>query len=448
MSYISNTEKDLETILQAIGINRTDELFSCIPKELILKAEPAIPNALSEQSLFQYFKNLGSLNNTFNDYSMFIGGGSYFHYVPAIVNAILSRSEFYTAYTPYQPEVSQGTLQAIFEFQTYICQLTAMEVANASMYDGASALAEAILMANRINNRTEVLLASSIHPEYKQVVKTYLKNFGISIKEIPFLQSGKIDIKNLVEHITSNTCSIAIQNPNFFGTIEDYEEIFNSITDNNIIKIVAITEPLSLAILKPPGDYQADIVVGEGQSFGIYPCYGGPTLGFMATKMDYVRKMPGRLAGIAYDKDGNRGFVLTLSTREQHIRREKATSNICTNQALCALAATVYLSAVGPKGLQKTANINIQNAHYLKEEICKLKKVHLKFNAPFFNEFVIQFDSNLDEILSKLLKEKIIAGISLQKYYPNLSNCLLINVTEMHNKSILDNYLNKLKGIL
>lgn len=448
MSYISNTEKDLELMLKEIGIKDTQELFSCLPKELLLKSEPDIPESYSEQELMQYFGKLSSLNNSFNDMSIFLGAGSYFHYVPAVVNAVLSRPEFYTAYTPYQPEASQGTLQAIFEFQTYICQLTGMEVANASMYDGATALAEAILMANRINNRSEIILAETIHPEYKQVVRTYLKNFGITIQEVSFLSNGKIDLNDLNKKINPQTCAVAIQNPNFFGVIEDYEEIFGLLQSREVIKIAVISEPLSLALLKPPGDYQADIVIGEGQSFGMYPCYGGPTLGFMSTKIDYVRKMPGRLAGIAYDSHGNRGFVLTLSTREQHIRREKATSNICTNQALCALAATVYLAALGPKGLKKIANVNFQNAHYLQEELCKLNKCYLKFDAPFFNEFVIGFDADVDSILEACLKEKIIAGLSLKKFFPNMQNCLMINVTEMHTKSMIDNFLKKLEGLL
>jgi len=448
MSYISNTDKDLELMFKEIGISNAHELFACLPKELLLQKEPDLPDALPEQQLLNYFNQLSKINKSFPELNIFIGAGSYFHYVPAVVNAVLSRSEFYTAYTPYQAEASQGTLQAIFEFQTFICQLTAMEVANASMYDGASALAEAMLMANRINNRPEVILANSIHPEYKQVVSTYLRNIGLSIQEVPFLPNGKIDLEYLSNKITPNTCAVAIQNPNFFGIIEDYEEIFSRIKDDKIIKIVAITEPMSLALLKPPGQFGVDIVVGEGQSFGLYPCFGGPTLGFLATKTEHVRRMPGRLAGIAYDNEGNRGFVLTLSTREQHIRREKATSNICTNQALCALAATVYLSALGPAGLQKTANINIQNAHYLKEKICNLPNCHLKFNGSFFNEFVIQFDSDIDNILNLLLTNKIVAGLPLKKFYPQLSNCLLINVTEMHTKSMMDNYITKLEGIL
>lgn len=440
MSYISNTDEDLQKIFKEIGISSVEELFSDIPKEIRLKEELDLPPSLSEKELIDFFQKIAAKNKQFKELPCFIGAGNYFHYVPAVVKDIVSRSEFYTAYTPYQAEISQGTLQATFEYQSFICILTQMEVSNASMYDGATAVAEAILMAQRINNKSEVILASSLHPEYKEVVKTYLKNVNISIKELPFTETGEVDIEELGKKLTADTSAVIIQNPNFFGVIEDYQKIF-PLLDEKVMKIVVITEPLSLGILKPPGQFAADIVVGEGQSFGLAPAYGGPGFGFLATKYEYVRKMPGRLVGVAYDNKGNRGFVLTLSTREQHIRREKATSNICTNQALCALAATVYLSLLGPKGLKKLANLNTQNAHYLQEKLCKNSNCNLKFKGPFFNEFTLEINSSVDKLLHHLYDDGFIGGLHLKKFYPELENCLLINCTEMHNKEIMDRFI-------
>lgn len=442
MSYISNTEEDLKKIFNEIGISSEEELFSDIPKEIRLKKELDLPPSLSEKELISFFDGIASKNKQFKDLPSFLGAGNYFHYVPAVVKDIISRSEFYTSYTPYQAEISQGILQATFEYQSLICFLTEMEVANASMYDGATALAEAVIMANRINNKSEVIIFSSLHPEYKEVLITYLKNSHIRIKELPYNEIGKADISQLKNNLSTETSAVIIQNPNFFGVIEDYKEIFSNL-DEKIIKIVVITEPLSLALLKPPGRYGSDIVVGEGQSFGLPPSYGGPGFGFMATKNEYVRKMPGRLVGVAYDNKGNRGFVLTLSTREQHIRREKATSNICTNQALCALAATVYLSLLGEKGLKKLANLNIQNAHYLQEKLCLNNNCRLKFKAPFFNEFTLQIKAPIDKLMHQLYAEGFIAGLPLKKFHPELADCLLINCTEMHSKEIIDNFINK-----
>lgn len=443
MSYISNTKKDLENMLKEIGMNSIEELFADIPEEIHLRGDLDIPAAMPEHELIAYFREIAAMNKAFHKLPDFIGAGSYFHYVPAVVKDILSRAEFYSAYTPYQPEVSQGTLQSIFEFQTYICQLTEMEVANASLYDGATALAEAALMAHRANNRSEILLSGAIHPEYRKVVQTYLKNMGLKITEISFAADGQLDIAELNKKISKDTCAVAVQSPNFFGVIEDWQKIFLAPDDKKIMKIAVITEPLSLALLNPPGRFGADIVIGEGQSLGLHAAFGGPTVGFMSTKMDHVRRMPGRLAGMAYDHEGNRGFVLTLSTREQHIRREKATSNICTNQALCALAVTVYLSLLGPAGLKKMAQVNLQRAHYLQEKLCTHPQCQLLFKSPFFNEFVIRVNGSIDKLSHKLYEEGIIAGLPLKKFYPQFDDCILVNVTELHNKDILDLYIEK-----
>ena len=298
-----------------------------------------------------------------------------------------------------------------------------------------------LFRSHRVNNRTEVLLSNSIHPEYRKVVGTYLKNMGMKIIEIPFTEDGQLDITHLKNIINKETCAVALQNPNFFGVLEDYQKIFTALDDKKIMKVVTITEPLSLALLNPPGRFGADIVVGDAQSFGLHPAFGGPTVGFMGTKTEHLRRMPGRLAGMANDNEGNRGFVLTLSTREQHIRREKATSNICTNQALCALAVTVYLSLLGPAGLKKIAHVNLQRAHYLQEKLCDHPQIQLLFTSPFFNEFAIRINGSLEQIIHKLFEDGIIAGLPLKKFYPQFDDCLLVNVTELHNKEILDLYI-------
>lgn len=342
MRYIPNTDDDCREMLREIGVRDVSELFIDIPEEIRCKENLNLPVALSEPELKDHLKFL-SEKNAGDQYISFLGAGSYNHHIPSVVNHLISRSEFYTAYTPYQPEISQGTLQGIYEYQTLICQLTDMEITNASMYDGASALAEAVLMANRVNNRKEILVSQAVHPEYREVLNTYTQSLDLEIREIPFTKNLLTDLNEFKMLVSSNSCSVIIQYPNFFGSIEYIKDISEIAKEKEALMIVVVVEPISLGILRPPGDFDCDIVVGEGQLFGNLMSYGGPSLGIFATKEKYVRSIPGRIVGETTDKDGQRGYVLTMVTREQHIRREKATSNICTNQSLCALAASIYL---------------------------------------------------------------------------------------------------------
>jgi glycine dehydrogenase subunit 1 len=448
MPYIPHTEKDIQEMLHVVGAASVEDLFKVIPDNLNLKQTLTLPAALSEQELIQELTNIGRKNATVDEYISFLGAGAYHHYIPSIVNHLISRSEFYTAYTPYQPEISQGTLQAIFEYQTLICQLTGMEVANASMYEGASATAEAVLMTRRINNGSKVLLSSSLHPEYREVVNTYLSSNGSDIKEILYCtETGRTLPETVEKFIDSNTSCVVIQHPNFFGSIEDIKAISELVHKNNSILIVAITEPISLGLLKPPGEMGADIVVGEGQSFGNNLNFGGPYLGFFATREKYLRQMPGRLVGETVDKNGNRGYVLTMATREQHIRREKATSNICTNEGLCALAAAIYLTSLGKHGLMELARLNLSKAHYLKEGLANIKGIKIAFTAPTFNEFVLELEKEPDTIVKALLKKGIIAGLPLKRFYSELSRHILICATEMNTKKDIDALIEGLSHI-
>lgn len=439
MSYIPHTEKDIREMLSAVGAQSIEELFKAIPDNLRLKKPLNLPAPLAEQELFQELLSVSKKNATVDEYISFLGAGAYHHYVPSIVNHLISRSEFYTAYTPYQPEISQGTLQAIFEYQTLICQLTGMDVANASMYDGASATAEAVLMARRINNKSKVIVSSTLHPEYREVVNTYLFKNSDNIKEVLYCTETGRTLPDAIEKLLDkDTSCVVIQSPNFFGSIEDIKIISEVVHKNNSILIVAITEPISLGLLKPPGELGADIVIGEGQAFGNGLNFGGPYLGFFATLEKYLRQMPGRLVGETVDKNGKRGYVLTMATREQHIRREKATSNICTNEGLCALSAAIYLTALGKSGLMELARLNLSKAHYLKEQLKNIKGIKPAFTAPTFNEFVIEIEKEPDAVLKTLLKKGIIAGLPLRKFYTELSRHILICVTEMNTKEQMD----------
>lgn len=448
MSYIPHTEKDIQEMLVAVGASSVEELFKPIPDNLRLKKPLNLPDSLSEQELLYELSALGKKNATIDEYVSFLGAGAYHHYIPSAVNHLILRSEFYTAYTPYQPEISQGTLQAIFEYQTLICQLTGMEVANASMYDGASATAEAVLMARRINNRQKVVLSSALHPEYREAVKTYLSSNG-EIKEVFYCtETGKTLPEAIEKLLDKDTSCVVIQQPNFFGSIEDIKTISELVHKNNSIFIVAITEPISLGLLKPPGELGADIVVGEGQAFGNGLNFGGPYLGFFATLEKYLRQMPGRLIGETVDKNGRRGFVLTMATREQHIRRGKATSNICTNEGLCALSAAIYLTALGKNGLMELARLNLSKAHYLKEQLKNIKGIKTAFTAPTFNEFVIEIEKEPDAVLKALLKKGMIAGLPLKKFYHELSKHLLLCATEMNSKEQIDKLAEGLKKVI
>lgn len=439
MRYIPHTPEDIQRMLEAIGIKDISQLFEAIPEEVKLKRELDLPLPLSEQELDLHMRKLANKNADPASVVSFLGGGIYRHYSPAVIGAIVSRSEFLTAYTPYQPEVSQGTLQAIFEFQTLICQLTGMEVANASMYDGAEALAESALMLLRIaKKKKRILCASSVHPEYRQTLKTYTSRLDVKVEEIPYhSQTGKLDLPALDKSLADDVAGVLVQSPNFFGVVEELNEISALCEKKGASLAVAIAEPLSLGILRPPGDYGATIVCGEAQSLGVPPSFGGPGVGFLAGRMVDVRNMPGRLCGQTVDADGNRGFVLTLAAREQHIRREKATSNICTNQALVALMVTIYLCLLGKKGLKELAKLNLSRAEYAKKALSK--NVSLKFSGETFNEFVIKVDS-AEKRLSALKSEGILGGILLERWYPELNDCILVSVTEMNTKEQIDRY--------
>jgi len=402
---------------------------------------------MSETEVERYFGNLAQKNANLTNYTSFLGAGIYQHYIPSIVNHILLRSEFYTAYTPYQPEISQGELQAIFEYQSLICELTGMDVANSSMYDGATALAEACAMAVGHTKRRKVVLPTNIHPEYREVVKTYAKGLGFQVIDLRFSKEGIISLNDLQNLLENDIAAVAVSYPNFFGNLENLKEIAKLVHANKSLLIV-VTNPISLGILKPPGEFNADIVVGDGQPFGIPLSLGGPTVGFFATTKELLRKMPGRIVGQTQDEEGNRGFVLTLQAREQHIRREKATSNICSNQALMALAAAITMNALGKKGLQEIAIQNFQKAHYAYNVLSKVNGVEIVFNAPFFNEFVLRLNRPVPEVLGKLLTEKIIGGYNLSKDYPELGNAILIAVTELRTKEEIDSLAKRLEGIL
>ena len=448
MPYIPHTEKDVQEMLKAIGAASVEDLFNIIPENLKAKKPLILPSPISEQELLQEMVALSKKNAAVIDYISFLGAGAYHHYTPSIVSHLVSRSEFYTAYTPYQPEISQGTLQSIFEYQTLICQLTGMEVANASMYDGASATAEAVLMARRINNRAKVMLSSALHPEYSEVVKTYLSKDNNNIKEILYCTETGRTLPDAIEKLLDkDTSCVVIQQPNFFGSIEDIKTISEVVHKNNSILIVAITEPISLGLLKPPAELGADIVIGEGQAFGNGLNFGGPYLGFFATLEKYLRQMPGRLVGETVDKNNKRGYVLTMATREQHIRREKATSNICTNEGLCALAAAIYLTALGKNGLMELARLNLSKSHYLKGQLKNIKGIKPAFTAATFNEFVIEIEKEPDAVLKALLKKGVIAGLPLKRFYPELSKHILLCATEMNTKEQMDELLEGLGKI-
>jgi glycine dehydrogenase subunit 1 len=440
MDFIPNTEEDRNSMLKDIGIEKISELFKDIPPQLLLQENLRIPKGLSEPELKELLKKISEKNRI--NFSYFLGAGAYKHFIPSIVNHIISRSEFYTAYTPYQPEISQGLLQAIYEYQTMICNLTGMDVANASMYDGASALAESCIMAANIKKKDQILISKTINPHYREVVKTYCKAYNLDLIEINY-ENGITNISELKEKISENTAAVLIQNPNFFGSIENLREIEKITHQNNALLNICITEPISLGILKSPGFFKADIVIGEGQSLGNPINFGGPYLGIIVTKKEYVRQLPGRIVGSTIDKEGNKGYILTLQAREQHIRREKATSNICSNHALNALAAAAYLASLGKNGLKKVSEICLQKAHYLADELTK-NGIELKFNSPFYNEFVVKVN-NAKKVNEELLKEEIIGGLEIEKYYPELDNCLLFCVTELNTRDDIDRLIEVVK---
>jgi len=434
MRYLPNSDSDRAAMLKATGRSSVEAFFDRIPSELRLKGRLDLPGPLSEPEILEFFRQAASRSS--REYVSLLGAGAYSHYIPVAVQALLSRGEFFTAYTPYQAEISQGTLQAMFEFQTLMTQLTGMEVSNASLYDGSTATTEAVLMAMRVTRRRRVLLARTLHPEYRQVLETFIRHQRTEVQQVPYEESGQLDLARLASGLNAETAAVVVQSPNFFGTLERTAKIAAAAHRRGALLIVSIAEPLSLAVVKPP--LEADIVCGEAQSFGVPVAFGGPYVGFLTAKEKFLRQMPGRLVGQTVDTEGRRGFVLTLATREQHIRREKATSNICTNQSLCALAVTIYLSLLGKNGLQRLAEQNLAKAHYAARQLAAIPGVAVPFAGPHFNEFVVRTPRDADELLADLRKQKIIAGLNLERFYPELKNHLLACVTETVNREALD----------
>jgi glycine dehydrogenase subunit 1 len=434
LRYIPSSQATRRQMLEAIGVDSIEQLFVGIPEKLRLRRLLDIPRALTEPELLEYFRKLSSRNTS--GVASFVGAGIYRHHIPIVIDALISRSEFYTAYTPYQPEIAQGTLQAIFEFQTYITQLTGMEVANASLYDGSTGLAEAVLMAQRITKRHKFLIARTVHPEYRAVVETYAKNLGIEIQLLPWTETGSVDLAAIDKMMDDSVAAVVIQSPNFFGTVETSADVGALAHKHGALFVVNICEAVSLGVLKPPVD--ADIVVGEGQALGIPTSFGGPHLGFLATRDRFLRQMPGRLIGMGKDQTGKRAFVMTLTTREQHIRREKATSNICTNQSLCALMTTIYLATVGPAGLRETAEHNIQKTDYAARQVETRTGHEVLFRGPRFNEFVVRLKDDMAPRTRRLMDQGIVAGVPLSRWYPELDRSLLLCVTEVTPKEQID----------
>ena len=425
-------------MLRQLGVATTDNLFDSIPEELRLRDHLNVPAAMSELELLRLFEEMGARNEAARRVS-FLGGGAYSHYTPTIVDHLISRSEFFTAYTPYQPEISQGTLQAIFEFQTLVCQLTGMDIANASMYDGSTAMAEAVLMAERVTKRTKVIASAAIHPQYLAVAHTYVQHAGIELEQSLYCTETGTTLPESLSAIDDKTAAVVVQSPNFFGCIEDLQALGEEAHAHGALLIVAVTEAMSFGLLRSPGACGADIVVAEGQSFGVPMSFGGPYVGLFATRDKYARQIPGRLVGEAYDKQGRRGFVLTLATREQHIRREKATSNICTNEGLIALAATIYLETMGRRGVQEAAQQCAQKAHYAAREIGKLEGFSLPFSGPFFNEFVVRAPVEASSMLDRLARERgIDGGIALSRFDADRPNDFLVCVTETNTRAEID----------
>jgi glycine dehydrogenase subunit 1 len=417
-------------MLDACGVSSPEELFTHLPEAVRLNRPLALDPGISEYEIVEYFKQRAA--ETATGYASFLGAGIYNHYRPVLVDTVVARGEFLTSYTPYQAEIAQGTLTTIFEFQTMICQLTGMDVANASMYDGSTAVPEAAMMAVRATGKGRVLVAKSVHPEYREVLRTYAKNQGMPVQEFGYVaNSGVIDLEDLEAKIDDFTGAVIVQSPNFFGIVEQVKAAAEIAHKRGALLVLVFTEAVSLGLLEPPAE--ADIVAGELQSFAISPSYGGPYAGIIATKEKFIRQVPGRLVGQTTDSRGNRAFCLTLATREQHIRREKATSNICTNQALIALMATVYMTVYGKQGLRELAEQNLAKAHYL------AGKMTPRFSGKFFNEFVVKAEGKSpDEINKALLKRKIIGGLPLGRFYPELSDCMLVCATEMSRRADMD----------
>lgn len=436
MRYLPKSPSERQEMLSAIGVRSADGLFASIPSQFRLKELLELPGPLSETEIIKFFTERAAENSV--GYTSFLGAGVYNHLRSVVTDAIIQRGEFLTSYTPYQAEISQGTLQAIFEFQTLMCQLTGQEVANASMYDGSTALTEAVLMADRITGKRRVVMSRAVHPEYRQVLATYARNLDIEVVEVGYTASGQMDLEALRGLVHDDTSCVVTQSPNFFGVIEPIAEITEIAHQLEALSVVAITEAVSLGAVKPPAE--ADIVAMEGQSFGLAPSYGGPFVGVIATRDKFVRQIPGRLAGQTVDGAGRRGFCLTLATREQHIRREKATSNICTNQALCALAATVHLCLLGKDGLKEMAAQNVAKARFAADLLTKVPGVKLAFTGPVFNEFVIELPRSVKIVNASLRREKIIGPLAIGTWYTELSKRGLVCVTETTSRAEIEKF--------
>jgi len=445
MRYIPNSAEDRQRMLAEMGLQSIEDLLVGIPRELRFRGDLNLPPPLSETKLLEKFREYEGRNS--KGLVSFLGGGVNAHYIPTVIETLTSRAEFLTSYTPYQAEISQGTLQAIFEFQTFICQLTDMEVSNASMYDGSTALAEAMLMSARITQRHRFLLASTVHPEYRKVVGTCLSHQNLSVEPVEFEEGGTVDIVRVERVLGDDVAALAVQSPNFLGNLEPIRKLAALAHRRGALLIVNIAELLSLGIVNGPGAMGADIVCGEAQSLGIPQSFGGPHVGFLAAREKHVRNLPGRLVGQTVDSEGKRGFVLTLSTREQHIRREKATSNICTNQSLFALMATIYCSLLGRKGLREVALQNVAKTQYALAEVRKSGKVRVLFEGPRFNEFVLLLPQPFSQVASRFYDAGIIPGIDLGHYFPALSNALLVSVTETKSKADIDHFIQILRTL-
>ena len=435
MRYLPKSPADRKAMLAAIGVENIEALFASIPEEYRLTGDLDVPRQHAESEVIQYFRERAAQNRS-EGYASFLGAGAYRHYKPVVIDSLVQRGEFLTAYTPYQPEISQGTLQAIFEFQTMICELTGMDLANASMYDGSTGAAEAVMMAVRVTGRSKAVVAKTVHPEYREVFETYAQHQGIPAEFAGYGEDGRVNAAELTKLVTKETACVLIQSPNFFGTIEDVAAIAEIAHAKGALLIVSIAEAISLGIIKPPKE--ADIVSMEAQSFGVALSYGGPYCGVIATKDKFVRQMPGRLAGATKDKNGKPGYVLTLSTREQHIRREKATSNICTNQALVALMATIFLTVYGKQGLRELAEQNLAKSRFLERQLAGAGAKVLFKGAPHFHEFVIQTTQPVAEINARLLDRKIIGGLDLSRWYPELKNTSLWCATETNTRAQIE----------
>jgi glycine dehydrogenase subunit 1 len=443
MPYIANTDSDREAMLKTTGHSSMDDLFADIPANLQI-SKLNLPDGKSEAEVYEHLHRLSHRNA--HNLICFLGGGFYDHFIPACVDELSSRAEFYTAYTPYQPEASQGTLQAIFEYQSSICRLTDMEVANASLYDGGTALYEAAMMAVRVTGRRKILLDGGVNPIYRNILKCYTTNLAIEFQEIPVVH-GQSNRQSIEEALDNNVAAIILQNPNFFGGVDDFADIVSNAHAKGALAIVS-TYPVSLGLLKSPGAMGADIVTGEGQSLGLHLSFGGPYLGFMATRMEYVRKMPGRICGETVDALGRRSFVLTLQAREQHIRREKAMSNICSNEALCALRATIYLSWLGKQGLKELATLCAQKAEYAKTRLGAIPSVVVKKSAPTFNEFTLELPCDASLVVSRLVDKGFAAGYPLGRYYKGMDNYLLVAVTEKRTREEVGMLAEALEAVL